>query len=325
VPKTDNLVYDLSFEANQTLWDRYFLSSGTRQEKAGFLSDPESNPLPDARMKLARPGVGINQLADFHQAASVLLVDGAFNVNSTRVEAWKALLGSTRLSGYSDGTNVPFPRVLDSPGPAWQNGYAADGDYVWAGHRELTPAEIQKLATAIVEEVKLRGPFISLADFVNRRLVEDETGRMGPLQAAIEKAGLNSGLASAFPLDNRKSLPDYKHPDNIADATRMEQMLKPASKAWGAPAWLTQADILQPLGPLLSARSDTFVIRAYGDATDASGKVTATAWCEAVVQRMPEPINPDPSGINPRLNGAVRDFGRRFIITSFRWLRPQEI
>lgn len=325
VPKTDNLVYDLSFEANQTLWDRYFLSSGSPQEKARFLEDPEKNPLPNARMKLARSGVKIDQLADFHQAASALLVDGAFNVNSTRVEAWKALLGSTRLTGYSDGTNVPFPRVLDAPGSAWRNGNPADGDDVWAGRRELTPEEIHQLATAIVEEVKLRGPFISLADFVNRRLAEDETGRMGPLQAAIERAGLNSGLVSAYPLDNKKSLPDYRHPDNITDATRMEQMVKPASKAWGAPAWLTQADILQPLGPLLSARSDTFVIRAYGDATDASGNVIATAWCEAVVQRTPEPLDPDASGINPRLNGAAGDFGRRFILTSFRWLEPGEI
>ena len=105
----------------------------------------------------------------------------------------------------------------------------------------------------------------------------------------------------------------------------MEQTLKPASKAWGAPSWLTQADVLQVLGPALSARSDTFVIRAYGDAVDSSGKVGARAWCEAVVQRTPEPLDPDESGLNPRLAGGTGDFGRRFLITSFRWLSPQEI
>jgi hypothetical protein len=189
----------------------------------------------------------------------------------------------------------------------------------------LTPDEIHQLAVAITNEVKLRGPFISLADFVNRRLAEDETGRMGALQAAIEKAGLNSGLKYEYPLDNSKSLPDYKHPDNISDATRMEQTLKPDCKAWGAPAYLTQADVLQALGPVLSARSDSFVIRTYGDAVDATGKITARAWCEAVVQRTPEPLVPDETGINSKLNGKDGDFGRRFVITSFRWLDQKEI
>ena len=38
----------------------------------------------------------------------------------------------------------------------------------------------------LIEQVKRRGPFLSLSDFVNRRLAEDETGRMGALQAAID-------------------------------------------------------------------------------------------------------------------------------------------
>jgi hypothetical protein len=253
------------------------------------------------------------------------MVDGAFNVNSARVDAWRALLGSTRLAGYATGENVPFPRVLDAPDDAWKNGDATDRGGVWAGHRELTRDEIQQLAEAITREVKLRGPFLSLADFVNRRLAEDETGHAGTLQAAIDKAGLNSGMTAAYPLNNQYSLPDYTHPDHIPDATLMEQTLKPASKAWGAPNWLTQADVLQVLGPVLSARSDTFVIRAYGDAVDHTGKVTARAWCEAILQRMPEPLDPDASGINPRLAGEDGDFGRRFVMTSFRWLTPAAI
>jgi hypothetical protein len=160
---------------------------------------------------------------------------------------------------------------------------------------------------------------------VNRRLAEDETGRMGALQAAIENAGLNDSLTRSHPLDNSSSLGDYGHPDNIPDSTRLEQTLKPSSKAWGAPAYLTQADILQSIAPAISARSDSFVIRAYGDAIDSSGKITARAWCEAVVQRVPEPLDPDESGLNPRLAGAKGDFGRRIVVKSFRWLAPDEI
>jgi len=328
LPANDNVAYDISFEANHGLWDRYFLSSGTVEEKRNFLADPAKHPLPNGRMCLApatRPSATDVTLADFHKAAYQLMLDGAFNVNSTRVEAWKALLGSTRRAGFGGGANVPFPRVLDAPGGSWTDGDPAFGDGVWDGYRELTPDEIDRLARAIVAQVKRRGPFLSLSDFVNRRLAEDETGKMGALQAAIESAGLNSRLTSSYPLDNRNPLPDYSHPDNIADATRMEQTLKPASKAWGAPSYLTQADVLQVLGPALAARSDTFVIRAYGDSVDASGNVQSRVWCEAVVQRTPQPLDPDDSGLNPRLGGKPGDFGRRFVITSFRWLAPGEI
>ena len=328
VPKRDNLVYDLSFEVNRKLWDRYFLSSGSPAEKRKFLTEPGLHPLPNGRMKLAPATLASateESLNHFHRAAYQFMVDGAFNVNSTRVEAWKALLGSTRNAGFSPGGNVPFPRVLDPREDGWKTGDPADGEKVWAGYRELTELEIGKLAEAIVDQVKLRGPFISLADFINRRLAEDETGRMGALQAAIESAGLNSTLTAEYPLNNKASLGDYSHPDHLPDATRLEQTLKPASMAWGAPAYLTQADVLQVLGPALAARSDTFVIRAYGDAVDISGKVQSRAWCEAVVQRTPQPLDPDASGLNPRLAGKPGDFGRRFVITSFRWLSPEEI
>jgi hypothetical protein len=328
VPEQDNLVYDLSFEVNHKLWDRFYLSSGSVAEKRRFTEDPNRNPLPNARMQAA-PVVGksamLEGLTNFHQSASQLMVNGAFNVNSTRVEAWKAMLGSTRLAGFGNGSGIPFPRILAPREGAWKNGDSADSDAVWAGYRELNEAEVNRLAIAIVAEVKKRGPFLSLADFVNRRLAEDETGRMGALQAAIENAGLNSTLVSGFPLNNRSSLPDYAHPDNLPDATRMEQTLKPDSKAWGATAYLTQADVLQVLGPALTARSDSFVIRAYGDAVDPGGRVQARAWCEAVVQRTPEPLAPDESGINPVGAGRDGDFGRRFIIQSFRWLSPDEV
>ncbi|MCW1884556.1 hypothetical protein OKA04_07415 [Luteolibacter flavescens] len=324
-PETDNLVYDLSFEANQTLWDRFYLSSGTAQEKLKFRDDPLANPLPNSRLRpVAGTPPDFSSLTDFHRSASQLMVDGAFNVNSTRVEAWKALLASSKLTGYGTG-GTPFPRVLDAPGGAWKTGDEAWDDKAWSGYRELSDEEIGKLAEAIVHQVKLRGPFISLADFVNRRLAEDETGRMGPLQAAIESAGLNAAHVEAYPLDNHHSLPDYHHPDNLRDATRLEQTLKPASKAWGAPSYLTQADVLQVIGPALTARSDSFVIRAYGDSVDESGQVQARAWCEATVQRIPEPVVADESGLDPKNAGQPGDFGRRFVIASFRWLSPEEI
>ena len=75
----------------------------------------------------------------------------------------------------------------------------------------------------------------------------------------------------------------------------------------------------------LTARSDTFVIRSYGDALDEHGTIKARAWCEAVVQRTPTPVNPTKVGLNPADVGQEHEFGRRFTIQSFRWLNPDEI
>lgn len=86
-------------------------------------------------------------------------------------------------------------------------------------------------------------------------------------------------------------------------------------------------------------RDDTFRIRAYGESLDAFGNVIARAWCEAVVQRMPEYCDTSndatvtardmsASGVftdNAALTSTNRLFGRRFVIESFRWLSGSEI
>ena len=324
---TDNLVYDLSYELNHSMWDDFFLSTGQRYDKDQFLSDPLRKPLPNGRLRLlpsSRGNINANDLMDLHRPARHLLLDGAFNVNSTSVAAWEALLRSTQGLGVSP-EGIRFSRILNPRGGEWKSSSSGNNQDAWDGSRMLSADEVHKLAVAIVEQVKLRGPFLSLADFVNRRLRNDDSGRSGTLQAAIDAAGLNQSFRSSHPLNNQSSLPNYRHPDNIADPTRLEQTLKPDSMAWGIPGYLTQADVLQVIGSTLSARSDTFRIRAYGDATDASGKVLARAYCEAIVQRLPDPLDPDPSGLNPAKQNTRIDFGRKFQIVSFRWMKAEEI
>lgn len=75
----------------------------------------------------------------------------------------------------------------------------------------------------------------------------------------------------------------------------------------------------------LTVLSDTFVVRAYGDSVDESGQITARAWCEAIVQRSPVPVDSDESGLDSRHEGTNKDFGRQFDIKSFRWLNPEEV
>ncbi len=318
----EDLVYDLSFELNHTLWDRYFLSSGTSEQLAAASRDPIKNPLPNARMIPVTPG---KDLEDFHTSARDLMVKGAFNVNSTSVKAWQAVLSANRRQ---DDGMTPFPRVIGRQENEWQDGDSLDGDEVWDGTRILRDEEILRLAQAIVKQVRERGPFLSLSDFVNRRLVdnEQEHGMRGPLEAAIQEAGINRGFDTELPyaMTQEDSLETFDHPDNIQDPTRLEQTMKPPSRAWGAPVYLTQADLLQTIGASLAARSDTFVIRAYGESV-LRGRVAARAWCEAVVQRTPEPIYPDSLKLNPVKENGRPDFGRRFRMTRFRWLNRSEV
>ena len=98
-------------------------------------------------------------------------------------------------------------------------------------------------------------------------------------------------------------------------------------RSTGIPGWLTQADVLQVIGNSLTARSDTFRIRSYGESLDRSGNVIAKAYCEAIVQRNPGYVDPsnDPSTRGASLSATNQRFGRKFEIVSFRWLSPEEI
>ena len=84
-------------------------------------------------------------------------------------------------------------------------------------------------------------------------------------------------------------------------------------------------------------RGDTFVIRTYGEAQDANGKVIARAYAEAVVQRVPEYVDPVdrpsvnaynitlPAPVTSTASAANKTFGRRINVVSVRWLSTHEI
>ena len=96
---------------------------------------------------------------------------------------------------------------------------------------------------------------------------------------------------------------------------------------YGLPGWTRQADVLRPLAPILSARDDTFTIRAYGDARSPNGEVIARAWCEATIKRTREFVDSSEAAditIEPT-ELANQIFGRKFIVTSFRWLNAMEV
>ena len=147
----------------------------------------------------------------YQTMAADLLVDGSFNINSTSVDAWVAHLAALKkvsIPGTDISSETPFPRFFNKI-PQNKN---------WNKICTLDDQQIKKLALCIVKQVKVRGPFLSYADFVNRRIVQPEpvleegnkevplrhpfdkwssetrqsvTGLRGAIQSAIADAGIN--------------------------------------------------------------------------------------------------------------------------------------
>jgi hypothetical protein len=136
------------------------------------------------------------------------------------------------------------------------------------------------------------------------------------VQAAIELAGLNRAMKSG----NRSVSPaDFSGLPGASVASAGGGL----SRSTGIPGTIMQADVLAPFANEMTARGDTFRIRAYGAALDANQRVTAEAWCEVVVQRIASYVDSADAAELPfaSLTRPInRLFGRRFQILSFQWL-----
>ena len=344
--------YDYRYLANAALWDSKFFS-GLAPQPGGLFEEEKSKSevieafvagddvLPDKRV-VRHVGTKsdtdviseLNHSSGYQRAAAHQMVAGMFNVNSTSVSAWEALLNGLSgrelqvLSNAGAGlkrdeadTGVPVSRtalpnevaVEDADGGFWDEEEAK-----WLGYRRLESTELRELAENIVREVKRRGPFLSLGEFINRRIGDDaEFAKMGAVDAAIDASKLNgdpfdptsvfvdAAMAAAFGFPNPAAALGHS--------------------GAGAPGFLAQADVLSPVANLLSVRSDTFRIRAYGDVVDLKGEVKSRAWCEAIVQRVPEYLDDEDE---PHEAAAAPDnvaFGRKFKIVHFRWLSPDDV
>ncbi|MDG0993970.1 MAG: hypothetical protein P8O22_04465 [Akkermansiaceae bacterium] len=271
--------------------------------------------------------------------ASRLEVQGMFNVNSTSVKAWRALLGHarnhkipyTKADGsisLSEDTDYAVSRISvagdqEAGEPAENNGYFATTEF--GGYRVFTDDMLNFLAEKIVEQVRQRGPFLSLSEFVNRQLSNDtDLALAGAIQTALNELTADNSL-NPFEIMQDESEPSVANPPGKDDYVFPEAAV--GHNTYGLPGWTRQADILRPLAPILSARDDTFTIRAYGESRAADGTVRARAWCVATVQRTRDFLDPadgaDITTIPTKL--ANQTFGRRFNIISFRWLNADEV
>lgn len=244
-------------------------------------------------------------------AAEHLLLRGAFNWNSTSVNAWKAVLARAFDIEHPwvyeglDGSPQQWPET-DEPeeGPpifrrsstadrqteAWSDqdfedaGWGSDDvrqELFRQGVRFPNADWVDLLAQAIVDRIRETGtPFGSLSELVERGVFAD----------AIQAIGLNQNGGS--PSDGFLPI---------------------------APTHLEQSDLVALLASSGTIRGDTFTIRTYGDVVNPfTAQVEGRAWVEAKVQRIYDYLDPDLDSTAPGVeaNGAPRAFQ----IVSFRWL-----
>ena len=292
-------------------------------------SEPRPNRYLEVYTPMGTPPATLSDLRGSTTSARYQLIRGAFNINSTSVSAWQAVLSSPTVStwdfaaaatagspstntasstasvanafyrmpaGAKEVTNIPLHTVSYSPVPTTaQFNTSSDGNggsvVFGAMGRQLTDAEVTALATAIVVQLKTATkPYSSLAAFMNAGVIEQ----------AITASAIN---------------PTRSWVGN-------------ASTQYFTPSYITQADIIAKIAPFMAQRSDTFIIRTYGDVQNpVTSKIEARVWCEATVQRVPDLVS-DPSAtvvtvMNPP--AAANPFGRRFRIVGFRWLSDKDI
>ena len=364
-----NLQHDDSYCANHILFDDWFFSSiapdpntfGTsgrnmQRTYTDFLSGtaPLGNraylPIPEDAGMAREPSNATKLYNDNVRAthawktiASRLEVEGMFNVNSTSVTAWRALLGHARnlrvpyIQESGSSWSVDLSNEADHPvsrftmaGDVEAKSQGSSGSFPeaaeFAGYRVLDDEVIDALAEEVVKQVRARGPFLSLSEFVNRQLSSGDLALAGAVQAAlnqIAKRSATNPYSAIEALSNNASAV----PPRAAEAEYKFPAAAEGESAYGLPGWTRQADVLRPIAPILSARDDTFTIRAHGDARDKEGKIVSRATCEAVVRRTRLYVDPREAAdlANPVTRPVNKAFGRHFEIVSFRWLSPSEI
>ena len=333
-------IADINGTPAAQLFDRFFFSGLT--SAATPVTEGNALLLPNPLLRVTpRSATGTPTTVDDLRTAPTarsskfLLQGGAFNVNSTNVAAWAAVLRSVRFpaaafnfldvdpaTGTAADTgettaseqsgDARFFRFSQSAQETYKaesglaagagNTSAANTHLFRQGMITLDADKVTLLAEQIVALVRARhaasGPFRSLAEFLSPApdTLDAAGGQISLLEKAIADAAINVD-ASGNPIEFSSQ-------------------------------FLTQADIMTALAPVLFPRSDTFVIRTYGEAVNpATGATEGRAWAEATVQRTPEYFDStDDATVAPAdLTAINQTYGRRFKVVSFRWLTRADL
>jgi hypothetical protein len=283
-------LYDYSYLLNEAIFDGYFISTNRNDTSV----DKTLSSLRNRRFKFLNAEFGDGSLA------SVLLVDGSFNINACNPLAWKCVLSSVK----NEHGEIIFPRFYS--------------ERTINQFPSFDERRIEHLAEEISSLIRQNPqPFSSIGNFANRNLASnvEDCSRVGVLQRAIDESKINANLEKNF-INSQKNLSNY---DDVSASGYLEENL---------PNVVNQGDILQLTSHFICARGDTFLVRAFGDHVDNFGNVLSRAYCEAIVQRVPEYVDGSenmPTDAVDELSSTNKKFGRRYKVILFRWLDENTI
>ncbi len=259
--------------------------------------------------------------------AQSAVVMNRFNLNSTSVAAWKAVLGGLRINDWKyldypedtsdlstltvsqDSRVRMFARFSQSLGetykapktPAFEGSEpVAPSAYYRRGARYFDADQMEAFSLEIVRLIKEKGtPFLSMETFLS----EQTKGNGSLLEQAIATVFAPSGRQK---WDHQWETEGTRGP--VTEMIDIDHF---------SPGFLTQADVMTAIGPMLSPRSDTFKIRARGESFSPQGSPTGSATIEATLQRTPEAIDSTVAMDQPT--------ERKLKLISLRWLSDDEL
>lgn len=311
------------------LLDSYFIS--TVPQNGSWAGEPGATgglwdfPLANTRhvpyRSVDSSGNEIPYTADLQAADSAqhLLVEGMFNINSTSVNAWRSVLGAVNIRGDSTSDYNPDPDSTANPNGYW-----------WLSNGQQFPLEhavfrFSQTADLVANYIHQNGQF----DTPQLQKLESQPAAayVQGVRELTEQQLTDLAVAIVDELQ-LKGRPYYSLSEFVQDGALERAIL--ASNINGslplyAPSYITEGDILTALAPYMAVRSDTFLVRAYGDAYDPVTKNRTTAYCEAVVQRVPTPLDPSDAANPATFMNPNGQFGRKFEIVYFRWMNPGDL
>ena len=282
--------WDRVWVTNAAIYDRFFLSGaapdtfrGTELRNLNKVLDDfaaGTGALANPRTKLfSFRDVNTTRamLADHRRIAGATCTDGAFNVNSTSVEAWATVLASAKKNTMGKLTaeqpakdqNARYPRAARGADVSDYNYKKPFNDKsAWSGLATLDDTQIRQLAKSIVDETRFRltnnhrsqvnlqpgldvhapvvfrgqitpVPYVGMAQFVNRYLcgMDYSVSYAGCLQNAIARADL-----AGAQLSNRTTTAAAP----VSDAAAQSPTTQPGMVPWTDPNFRANFPIRPP-------------------------------------------------------------------------------